>query len=165
MKYFTRGNGQHCTYQEMINYIAKYIAINQNQEIEITIGTDSQSHSQTKIVEVIAVHSIHHGGIYFYYSEYVNRIKSIKEKIFEETSRSLMNANGFIEALDLELIKYDIDINDMNLHFSIHCDIGHNGKTSNLISEIVNWVHAMRYDCIIKPDSYSASSIANKITK
>lgn len=165
MKKFKRGNGESCTYDEMIKIIAKYIANNKDHEIEITIGTDSQNHSQTKMVEVIAVHMVGHGGIYFYYSEYIRKIKSLKEKIMEETSRSLMNANGFIDNLSLELIEYNIDLDDLNIHFCIHCDIGHNGKTSTLISEIVNWVHAMGYDCLIKPDSYAASGIANKITK
>ena len=164
-KIFKRGNGSSCTYSEMIEIIAKYLANNTEHEIEITIGTDSQNHSQTKIVEVIAVHSIGHGGIYFYYTEFVRKISSIKEKIMEETSRSLINANGFIDNVALELMNYDIDIDSLNLHFCIHCDIGHNGKTQTLIKDIVNWVHAMGYDCQIKPDSYAASGIANKITK
>ena len=165
MKMFKRGNGTSCTYDDMIKIIAEYIAKDPNREYDITIGTDSQNHTQTKMVEVIAIHNVGHGGIYFYYTEYIRKIRSIKEKIMEETSRSLMNANGFIDNLAIELINYDIDIDEINLHFCIHCDIGHRGKTSNLIKEIVNWVHAMGYDCSIKPDSYAASGIANKITK
>lgn len=165
MKLFKRGNGTTCTYDEMIKIIAEYISKNTEHELEITIGTDSQNHSQTKMVEVIAIHTVGYGGIYFYFAEYIRKIQSLKEKIMEETSRSLMNANGFIDNLALELINYNIDLDDLNIHFCIHCDIGHKGKTSMLIKEIVNWVHAMGYDCLIKPDSYAASGIANKITK
>ena len=164
-KYFIRGNGTQCNYEEMIKHIAKYIIKNKDKELELTIGTDSQNHTQTKIVEVVSIHTIGSGGIYFYHTDYITKIRSIKEKILEETNRSLNIANGFIDALALELIDYDIDLDELNVHFYIHCDIGHNGKTSMLISEIVNWVHAMGYDCVIKPDSYAASGIANKITK
>lgn len=164
-KLFVRGNGDKCTYDEMIKHIANYISINKDSEIEVTIGTDSQNHDKTKMVEVIAVHSVGHGGIYFYFAEYVRKITSLKEKIMEETSRSLMNANGFIDALSYELIEYDIDLDELKFNFSIHCDIGNYGKTNTLIKEIVSYVHSCGYDVKIKPDSYAASGIANKISK
>lgn len=34
-----------------------------------------------------------------------------------------------------------------------------------LISKIVAWVHSAGFDCAIKPDSYTASGIANKFSK
>lgn len=117
------------------------------------------------MVEVIAVHRIGHGGIFFYRTEYIRKIKSLKEKIVEETSRSLENAEGLIDEVGLRLLEDDIDIDELNIHFQIHCDIGHYGKTSALIKEIVSWVHSCGYEAVIKPDSYAASGIANKISK
>ena len=57
------------------------------------------------------------------------------------------------------------DIDDIDVHFQIHCDIGKSGKTRELIKEIVGWVTSEGYDCLIKPDSYAANSIADKYSK
>ena len=164
-KIFTRGNGKKVNYNQMIRIIADYIKSELKAEYDITIGTDSQTHSESKIVEVIAVHRVGDGGIFFYFSEYVNRFRVLKEKIIEETSRSLENANGFLDNIELLLLEDDIDIEKLNLNFHIHCDIGHNGKTRELIKEITNWVESYGYDCLIKPESYTASGIANKFSK
>ena len=164
-KVFKRGNGTSVSYDEMTKIIAEYIAAQPFAEYEITVGTDSQSHSKTKLVEVIAVHRVGAGGIFFYRTEYVDKIRVLKEKIIEETARSIDNATGLLDEISVKLIDHDIDIDDLNVHFQIHCDIGHYGKTSALISEITNWVESMGYEVAIKPDSYTASGIANKISK
>lgn len=164
-KIFHRGNGEPVTYSKMMKLIADYISKDINQEYEITVGTDSQNHSRTKMVEVIAIHCVGHGGIFFYRTDFIRKIKSLKEKIFEETSRSLENAQGLLDEVELFLLEKGIDIEELNVHFKIHCDIGHYGKTSTLIKEIVSWVHSCGYEAVIKPDSYAASGIANKISK
>lgn len=164
-KIFHRGSGSKVTRSEMVQIIADYLAADTKSEYEITVGTDSQNHDKTKMVEVIAVARCGHGGIFFYRTEYLTRIRTIKEKIIEETARSIENANGLVDGVGVALIDKDIDIDDLNMSFKIHCDIGHYGKTNELISEIVGWVHSAGYDCAIKPESYTASGIANKITK
>ena len=165
-KIFRRGNGDRCTYSEMIQFIADYIAKNKEANYEITVGTDSQNHSSTKIVEVIAVHRIGDGGIFFYRTEYLEKITSLKRKIYEETSRSIVNATGLIDNVgDCLIDKHNVHIDDLNVNFSIHCDIGHYGKTNQLITEITAWVHSAGFDVAIKPDSYTASGIANKFSK
>ena len=40
-----------------------------------------------------------------------------------------------------------------------------NGKTRDLIKGLTGWVHAMGYECEVKPDSYSASTIADRLSK
>ena len=162
---FRSASGQEMTEDQIINKIAKYIADQPNATYEFTVGTDSQNHRQTKMVEVIAVHREGNGGIYFYNVEYMRKISNLKQKISTETSRSLEIANGLVDKLELALYEYDIDINDLDLTFQIHCDIGQDGKTSMLINEITKWVTACGYTCLIKPYSYTASGIANKYSK
>lgn len=164
-KIFKRGNGQAVKYHEMIEVISDFIAAQPRSEYEITVGTDSQNHSATKIVTVIAVHRVGDGGIFFYRTEYINKIRILKEKIIEETARSIENATGLLDGIQLNLIDKDIDVEDLNLHFQIHCDIGKKGKTKTLIKEITAWVEASGFEVAIKPNSYTASGIANKISK
>ena len=168
-KIFTRGNGEKVTYDEMIKIIAKFIADKPNEHYDVTVGTDSQNHKMTHMVEVIAVHRVGDGGIFFYVESWIKKIDILKEKIYEETRRSLENAMGFVDSLAYELINYDIDLDEMakekRFGFAVHADIGHAGGTQQLISEITGWIKSLKFDVVIKPDSYAASGVANKISK
>lgn len=162
---FLRADKTEVTPAEMINIITDYILQDPKAAFEFTVGTDSQNFDKTKMVEVIAIHKLGKGGIFFHFTEYIERINVLKVKIIEETQRSLANAEGLVDALELSLMEHDVDINDLDVRFQIHCDIGTQGKTSMLIKEITNWVTALGYACCIKPDSYTASGIANKYSK
>lgn len=164
-KKFKRGNGQTVDYESMIAVVAKYIADAPMATYDITVGTDSQNHKETKMVEVIAVHRVGDGGIFFYRTEYIPKIRVLKEKIVEETARSIENATGFVDGLGVALIDYDIDIDEIDVNFAVHADIGKVGKTKALIAEITSWIEAAGFDVCIKPDSYAASGVANRISK
>lgn len=163
---FLRPNGERVSLNEIAKIIANYLSQNLHNEYQITVGTDSQNFDKTKIVEVIAVHRVGQGGIFFYRINYTPRIDNLRQKIQEETQRSLDIADNLILMIELSLLdQYNIDLNKINIHFQIHCDVGYNGSTKALIQEIVGWVQAMGYECAIKPDSYAASGIANKFSK
>lgn len=170
-KIFTRGNRERTkvTYSEMIKVVADYIRANPNAEYDITVGTDSQNHKYTRMVEVIAVCRVGDGGIFFFRREDIPKIKVLKEKIIEETNRSIENATGFIDALQEELLEDLIDLDEMfeedRLSFTVHADIGKRGKTQELIKEICAWIKASGFEARIKPDSYAASGVANMLSK
>lgn len=170
-KIFTRGNRERTkiTYLEMIKVVADYIRANPNAEYDITVGTDSQNHKYTRMVEVIAVCRVGDGGIFFFRREDIPKIKVLKEKIIEETNRSIENATGFIDALQEELLEDLIDLDEMfeegRLSFTVHADIGKRGKTQELIKEICAWIKASGFEARIKPDSYAASGVANMLSK
>ena len=50
---------------------------------------------------------------------------------------------------------------------SIHVDAGNSdkGKTKALIPELVGWIRASGYDAKTKPESFVASTIADRISK
>ena len=162
---FRTASGKQVEINDIANRIIKYLLEDLNSEYEITVGTDSQTSKETKMVEVIAVHRKGLGGIYFYNIDYIPRVHSLKEKINEETSRSLTVANMLLTVMEFPLLEQGYLIEDLNVSFQIHCDIGKYGKTSALIKEIVSWVTSQGYICMIKPDSYVASGIADKYSK
>lgn len=55
----------------------------------------------------------------------------------------------------------------LNTEFSIHIDAGYSeyGKTKELIPELIGWVTSMGFEAKVKPESYVASGIADKISK
>lgn len=168
-KLFLTGDGKVVSYSQMVNLMANYIKQDSTASYEITVGTDSQCHEKTKIVEVIAVCRVGRGGIFFYHIEYMKKIEDLRQKIYEETSRSLENAHGLLDEIYLQIIRSDedCDLDNLDIHFVVHCDIGRSrkSKTRVLVQEIMGWVEAEGFECVIKPDSYTASGIANKFSK
>lgn len=170
-KIFTCGNTNRTkvTYSEMIKVIADYIRVNPNAEYDITVGTDSQTHKYCRMVEVICICRIGDGGIFFFRREDIPKIRGLKEKIIEETNRSIENATGFMDKLQEELLEDNIDLDEMfleeRLAFAVHADIGRRGKTKELIKEICAWIEASGFEARIKPDSYAASGVANMLSK
>ena len=47
----------------------------------------------------------------------------------------------------------------------IHVDAGYNGPSGLVIPEITGWIKSMGYDVTVKPDSFVASTIADRISK
>ena len=134
------------------------------EPMELTVGTDSQNHSSgTKIVTVISMICKGHGGIFFYESEYRELISIIKQKLETETYISLETASALLDELGKSEYRVLMD----NCPFSIHIDAGNapHGKTKDLIQGLTGWVHAMGYHCEVKPDAYSASSVADRLSK
>lgn len=128
----------------------------------VIIGTDSQNFSDTKMVSAIVMQCEGHGGIYFYRVERMPRIRDIRQKLNQETQLSLQYANELLDTM----VDVDEDL-FASISFSIHIDAGRSdhGKTKDLIPSLVGWIHSCGYECQVKPDSFAASSIANRISK
>ena len=162
---FTRPNGTKVSVKDAAKFAAVYVAQSPSSVYTVTIGTDSQNFDKTKMVEVIAVHRVGTGGIFFYRTNYIRLIQNLRQKIQEETQRSLAVAGEFFDEFHESLMDLGYDLDAMNIKCQIHCDVGYNGSTKAMIQEIVGWVRSLGYECAIKPDSYAASGIANKFSK
>lgn len=130
----------------------------------VIIGTDSQNFADTKMVSVIAVICERHGGIFFYEITHKPLIKDVRTKLHVETNESLNLATNIVDILES-----DDNFSEMylNCQISIHVDAGNSekGKTKALIPELVGWIKSCGYDAKTKPDSFVASTIADRISK
>lgn len=145
--------------EQMTKHIHDYVNKDTNKQYVITVGTDSQKHDLTKVVLVVAIHTVGYGGIFFYDIKHVDNIKSLQQKIYFETSLTL--------ELAMELTKRFAEEN-IQQKIGVHVDIGDDPvkcKTSSLVKEIVGWVTSSGFECFIKPNAYTASCIADKISK
>lgn len=131
--------------------------------LQIVVGTDSQNFDKTKVVSVIAVTCEGHGGIFFYEIERIKRINDVRMKLTEETTRSLNVMTKLVKILEK---KEYAELRE-NSTLAIHVDAGWSdkSKTKELIPMLVGWIKACGYDCAIKPASYCASSIADRLSK
>ena len=141
---------------EYYNRMKKY-----ESPFRVIVGTDSQNFSDTKMVTVIAAYCEGHGGIFFYEVSRIGKIRDVRVKLHTETEESLRVADRLLELLEGYPEVY------MDMMFSIHVDAGSNphGKTKELIPELVGWIKSLGYDCEIKPSSWVASSVADRISK
>lgn len=162
---FKTARGEEIEKAQIVKRIADFILEDTLSQYELTVGTDSQNHKDTKMVEVIAIHRKGRGGMFFYNTEHIRRISNLRQKINEETMRSLNLANGIVDQLEEILFDNEVLIDDLDISFQIHCDIGNYGKTNMLIKEITSWVQSYGYSCCIKPYSYAASDIADRYSK
>lgn len=164
MKMHSPSHGE-VSIREVVDIVRKYIQQSPEDNYDVTIGTDSQNFDRTKIVMVIAVHRKGRGGIFFYKTIYQEKITNIRVKLTRETQLSLELADTFLKEMEKEFYRSEFNYEAPNIHYAIHVDAGHDGKTNVLIPEIIAWVNACGYPVSVKPDSYAASSIANKYSK
>lgn len=132
--------------------------------IQVIVGTDSQNFSDTKVVNVTAIVCEGHGGIYFYEIMRIDRIMDVRKKLFKETEISLSVADKILSILENDPKFTELYLNTT---FTIHVDAGNSekGKTKELIPAIVGWIHSQGYEAMCKPDSFVASTIADRISK
>ena len=130
----------------------------------IMVGSDSQNFDYTKSVTVISIICKGHGGIFFYEKSKLPLLRDVRSKLYAETQHSLETTTELIAILESNERYQEMY---RNCPISIHVDAGNSdkGKTAPLIPEIIGWVHSLGYKCHIKPDSFVASSIADKISK
>ncbi len=136
--------------------VSTFMAGDKKARYEIIVGTDSQKVEKNKydFVSALVIHRVGYGGIYFWNRIIQDRKISLKERIYQEATMSLETSENFVHFFKTNGIsKYDIQI---------HVDIGHNGETRELITEVVGMIRGSGYDVKIKPYSYGASKVADK---
>jgi len=145
------------SFEQMFSDLIDYVQELPEAEYKIIIGTDSQVRDSTCFVTAIVVHRLGKGARYYYTREHENIGRSLRQRIFYETSRSLGVASQMAEKLAQN--------GHADLNVEIHLDVGKNGPTGDLIREVVGMVTGSGFDAKIKPDSYGASTVADKFTK
>jgi uncharacterized protein len=154
-------------FEEVCHEIIDFIKADSDSSYRISVGTDSQVGSKTVFVSCIHVHRIGRGAIGFLHKYEMSRpVKNLREKIYLETCASLQLAYMFDEER-MNRIRQAVLHGNRNreVSFEFHIDVGRKGETKTLISEMVGMVKGLDFVPKIKPDSYCASSFADKYTK
>ncbi len=126
----------------------------------LIVGSDSQpGFDEVVFVTAIVIYRQGQGGRFFYHKDKSNLKTNMKKRLFYEVSRSLEVASqltGFLaEEQGLE----------QKIDFEIHLDVGQRGPSNEIISEVVGMVVGSGFEALIKPDSYAASTVADKFTR
>lgn len=145
---------------KMIKEIADFVDEEPGSFYRLIIGTDSQTRrnngkSEINYVTAVVVHRIGKGARYYWKKEKKNKIPVLRDKIYTETLMSLDVAREIVPNLReaISPTKYD---------FEIHIDVGPLGPTRAMIKEVVGMVNGSGFEARTKPDSWGASSVADK---
>ena len=152
------------TIKDITSIIAEKTASADKGEFNLMIGTDSQNFDKTKVVVVISLHHVGHGGIFFYDIRHVRRINNVGQKLLYETQLSLEHAAQLVAEFEAMKTCGEFDY-EQHLNMAIHVDAGQNGPSKQVIPQIIGWITSCGYKAAVKPESYAACSIANKLSK
>ena len=140
----------------MINEVASFVNEDHLHKYSIIVGTDSeQRNGSAEFVSVLAVHRVGRHGRYFWYKQKDIKTFSLRDRILKEALFSLELAHQVVGELKEKIGHNGYD-------FEIHCDVGENGPTKEIIREIVGMIRGNGFEAKIKPNSWGASKVADK---
>lgn len=140
--------------------ILLYIKEKPTHQYEISIGSDSPGFSgkPISIVTALTVRRIKNGGRYFYTRGRPAMYHQIRDRIYAETMSSIMLAQEIRGRLG------DVLGDDIFWEDQIHIDVGNKGLSRNFVDEVVGMVKGYNFTAVTKPNSYVASSVADRHT-
>ncbi len=142
-------------WQETLTKMVAFMDSDSKASYEIIIGTDSEARKGTAdFVSAFIVHKQGRGGIYFWGRQKIDNLFSLKQRILNEALISLTLAE--------KLVSDFASMGLIGLNLEIHVDIGPNGPTREMISEIVGMIRANGFKVATKPAAWGASHVADR---
>ncbi len=150
--------GTKLSVQEVVLEVITFMKGDPERKYKITIGTDSKLYGKTDadFVTAIVVHKVGNGARYFWRRLELKNFHTLRDRIIKEVMFSLDVSRGVLDFLK-EKRAPDFD-------FEVHVDIGENGPTKVMIQELTAIIRANNFEVKTKPDSYSASWVADRHT-
>ena len=139
-----------------LNEVIQFIEKNK-EKAEIHVGCDSHYIKDRCIFAVVvAVYEPSKGGTYFFARNKVDRktIPNMKMRLLKETETAIELAN---------IINVSVDLKKTYVHLDINPD--KRFKSSQVFTSATSWVKSQGYDCIVKPDSWASSWLADAYAK
>lgn len=139
-------------------HIGLFMKERTSDQYQVIIGTDSQKKNggTTDFVTAIIVHRKGSGGIYFWERIVDSKKRVLKQRILEEAAMSLTAAHKLMGMFKENGVR--------QFDFVIHVDVGTQGPTRELITEVVSMIRGSGFAVKTKPDSYGASKVADRHT-
>lgn len=142
--------------KEVAREIIAFMKADPNRSYKVIIGTDSLLYDKTKadFVTAVVVHRVGNGGRYFWRRVDLDNFHNLRSRITREVMMSLDVAKDMLEFLRrMDAPKFG---------FEIHIDVGEKGETKVIIKELLGMIRAHNFEAKTKPESYAASSVADR---
>ena len=145
--------------QELILYLQE----KPHRDYEIIIGCDSSAVEEPTFPVVIVVLRKKEGGRFFLTKVHYpapRKFYNLHDRILEEVLLSCQLALWLRENFALEAKKEGLEASYQLQH--IHADVGENGLTRDMIKEVTGLIRGNGFTPMIKPESFAASSVADR---
>lgn len=152
---------------QVIDEILDYMAEKPEKFYDIIVGCDSSSEEEPLFPVAVVILRVGEGGRFFlkkisYPTSARKKFYSWKTRILEEVLLSCELALFLRENFEKRIKSLN---NRFNYQFRyIHVDIGENGATRDMIKEVTGLVKGNGFEPKIKPESYVASTVADRYT-
>jgi predicted RNase H-related nuclease YkuK (DUF458 family) len=157
---FQSASGQPLSLKKIVKRISGFVDEDPSAFYSMVIGTDSQARrlngkSEIDFVTAIVIYRKGKGAKYFWRKIRQVKIPVLRDKIYTETLMSLELAQKIVPRIRAKIspAKYDLEI---------HIDVGSLGPTREMIKEVVGMVNGNGFVAKTKPESWGASSVADK---
>lgn len=147
-------NKKEMAFSEVMENIALFVKEEPDREYRVIVGSDSEGYGMVAYATAIVIHRVGSGGRAYIAKNIVKTPRSLRSKIYNEAMLSL----GLGQQILPELINAGL----LEENFMIHVDVGPNGQTKDMIKEIVGMVKGFGFQVATKPESYAASSVADR---
>jgi predicted RNase H-related nuclease YkuK (DUF458 family) len=125
--------------------------LQQNPNVEIHIGTDSQSIADKTIYVTVIAYKFGTNGVHYIYSkDKVDKVRSRYDKLFKEAVLTIEFAQWFSERFGSIKVELDFDYNDDERFFS-----------QRLVPITKGWAEGLGYKVNIKPIKQIATRAAD----
>lgn len=145
------------SYDQLLVDLLEFVSQEPQAPYKLIVGTDSHTRTDICFVTAIIIYRIGKGARLYYRRASQQKMRSLKQKIFFEAALSLAMAERLARSL--------ADTTPTPLNVEIHLDVGEQGETKELIRDVVGMVSGSGFHAEIKPNSYGASSVADRYTK
>ena len=153
---FNSSSGAKLNVKEVATEVIAFMRAEPTRSYKVTIGTDSEVYNKTSadFVTAIVVHRIGNGGRFFWNRNELHKLYTMRDRIMQEVIVSIEIAKSVLSYLrQFDAPQYDLEV---------HVDVGTNGTSSKMIQEVVGMVSANTLEAKTKPESYAASSVADR---
>lgn len=166
MSYFN-STQKNMSFEDVLENIVRFIKASPDNRYRLAVGTDSQVKGRyTCFATGIHIHRIGQGAWCCVEKRIeLKRYTSLKEKISMETLITYDVVFRLNEHLIYTLCELTENYKNFEFRLEAHIDIGTRGETRKLIREMVGYFESIGIDAKIKPDSFVASSYANRFSK
>lgn len=148
------------SFERVVQEIAAFMERDHEHSYKLIVGTDSQQYADiAQFVSVIVIHRMGVYARYFWTKKSMARMSSLRQRIYHEATSSLELAQKLTQGVGEVLNGY---LADGTCQLEVHVDIGQFGSTRDMIREIVGMILGNGFTVKIKPESYAASSVADK---
>ena len=158
----TRGN---LTIERVMEEMINYMKEKPEKFYDIIVGCDSSSGEDPHFPVAIVILRVGEGGRFFlkkisYPPSLRGKFSNWKMRVLEEVLLSCQLAlflrENFAQKIQKETISFNYQLR------YIHADIGEQGQTRDMIREVIGLIRGNGFEPKIKPESYVASTVAER---